>query len=264
MKLGILGLGNMGSAIIDGIIKNNLLSDKDIFGYDIQSEKIDMLVSKYGIKCYDVHKVCTLSDTVIIAVKPSDIKSLLVKIKDNISEKIVLSICAGININYIENIIGSDKKVVRAMPNTPLLIGEGASCIAFNPNVKDNEKEFILKLFQNMGIAIEINEKLLDAVTGLSGSGPAYVYLFIESLADGGVKAGLPRDIALKLATQTVLGSAKLLLSTGKHPAELKDMVTSPGGTTIEGLSVLEENSFRSSIIEAVYEATEKSKRMTS
>jgi len=263
MKLGILGLGNMGLAIINGIVTSQILPNENIIGYDVITDKCDVAKTKFNVTCDTLDRVCEFSDILIIAVKPHDSGQLLHEVKDKIgTHKIILSICAGITISSIEDIIGTDKKVTRCMPNTPLLIGAGATGIAHNANVTADEVIFVQKIFQSVGIAFELDEKLLDAVTGLSGSGPAYVFMFIEALADGGVKAGLPRNIALQLAGQTVFGAAKLFLENDSHPGELKDRVTSPGGTTIEGISVLEDNAFRGTVIDTVYQAACKSRQL--
>ncbi len=261
-KLGILGLGNMGTALLDGILQQKLLSAKEIVGFDILTNRRKEIEEQFQIATRDLQEICDSAGLIILAVKPYDLTSLLGAVQHKLSDKVICSICAGITISDMENIIGTDKKIIRVMSNTPLLIGEGASCLACNPNVIKSEKDFVLNLLQGVGLAFEIEERLMDAVTGLSGSGPAYVFLFLEALADGGVKAGLPRDLAMKLAAQTVLGAAKLLLTTEKHPGELKDMVTSPGGTTIEGIGVLEKNAFRSGVIEAVSEAAKKAQSM--
>ncbi len=262
MKLGVFGLGNMGTAIISGIIRGELVSHKEIWGFDTDKAKMAATKEALKIHCDDPRNVCKHSDLLILAVKPQDSHNLLREIKEYLSHQVLLSICAGISIDSIVEDIGSDKKIARGMPNTPLLVGEGATCIAFNSHVTQEEREFTLKTLRSLGMAFEVDEKLMDAVTGLSGSGPAYVFMFIEALADGGVKAGLPRDLALSLAAQTVLGSSRLLLESGKHPGELKDMVTSPSGTTIEGVSILEKAAFRGGIIDAVYQASQRSVEM--
>ncbi len=261
MKLGIFGLGNMGYALISSILNNKLLSKTNIAYNDISNKK--KIAEQLSIPFKEIEDLCDFSDLIIIAVKPKDIKFLLSNIKDKVYNKIILSICAGISVSFIEAIIGFDSKIVRVMPNTPLLVGEGASCISYSKGFSHDEKSFIVKILKTLGMVIEINENLMDAVTGLSASGPAYVFLFIEALADGGVRAGLPRDTALALAGQVVLGAAKLFIESKAHPAELKDMITSPAGTTIEGISILEKNAFRGSVIEAVYQGAIKASRIT-
>ena len=263
MRIGVFGLGNMGSAIISGILSAGITTESGITACDVDQAKTTQAKDSLKISISSESELCDRSDLLILAVKPFDALALLGRVRESLVGKVLMSVCAGVSIANMASVIGSDKKIVRVMPNTPLLVGEGASCIAYNPHVTGDEKDFIQKLFESTGLALEVDEKLMDAVTGLSGSGPAFVFLFIEALADGGVKAGLPRDIALKLAGQTVLGSAKLLMESGKHPGELKDMVTSPAGTTIEGLSILEKASFRGSLIDAVYQAAMRSKELS-
>lgn len=262
MEIGIIGLGAMGSALLDGIINNKSTKASEISVYDVSNEKVNQVVENYSVKASDLKGLVIASDIIIIAVKPQDIRSLLTEIKQDIKNQLLLSICAGITIENIEKSFTEKVKVVRVMPNTPLMIGEGASGIAFNGGVLENEKEFIIDIFKSMGTAVEVPEKMMDAVTGLSGSGPAYVYMIIDALADGGVKAGLPKDLALKLAAQTLLGSAMLYLKSDKHPAQLKDMVCSPAGTTIEGLSTLEDRAVRGALIDAVFNAANRSKEL--
>ena len=179
------------------------------------------------------------------------------------TEKIILTIAAGFSIKKVEDIVGTDKKVIRTMPNTPAQVLEGMTAVAFNNNVNLEEKETIFKLLDSFGKSVEIEEKLFHVYTGISGSLPAYVYMFMEAIADGGVLEGMPRDKVYEIVGQAVLGSAKMLLETGKHPGQLKDEVTSPGGTTIEAVKVLENGNFRGNVIEAVVACTQKSKKMS-
>ena len=221
-------------------------------------------VKKYNIKkAKDENQAVKESNIFILAVKPNIVSKVLQKIKDELSEKtIILSIAAGISINFIENIIGDNKKIIRAMPNTPAQVLSGMTAVTFNKNIENSEKEIIFKLLNSFGKSVEIEEKLMHAYTGISGSLPAYVYMFMEALADGGVLCGMPRNKAYEIVAQTVAGSAKMLLETGKHPGQLKDEVCSPAGTTIEAVRVLENGNFRGNVIEAVVACTEKSKEM--
>jgi pyrroline-5-carboxylate reductase len=194
-------------------------------------------------------------------VKPDQVVGVLAKLRDQLTEQhLLISIAAGVTLAKIESALKPGARAVRVMPNTPALVGASATAFALGRNATPADAELALKLFSAVGVALQIKESLLDAVTGLSGSGPAYAYLMIEALSDGGVAAGLPRDVATKLAAQTLLGAAKMVLETGQHPGALKDMVTSPGGTTIEGLHELEKGEVRASLINAVRAATEKSK----
>ncbi len=264
MKLGIIGAGNMGSSILKGVTSSNFLENKNVAIFDLDKEKIEELSKEYGVKkAENENELAKESDILILSVKPNVVPKVLDKIKDDLLEKtIVLSIAAGISIDFIENIIGTDKKVIRTMPNTPAQVMEGMTAVSFNQNIQENEKSMIFKLLNSFGKSIEIEEKLMHAYTGISGSLPAYVYVFMEALADGGVLEGMPRDKAYEIIAQTVLGSAKMMLETKKHPGVLKDEVTSPGGTTIAALKVLEDGKFRGTIMEAVKACTEKSKEM--
>jgi pyrroline-5-carboxylate reductase len=208
-------------------------------------------------------EVAKFAQVLILAVKPDQTGTVLADIRDQFSEKhLLISIAAGVPLAKLEAALGSAARLVRVMPNTPALIGASASAFAVAKSALPEDAEMTQKLFSSVGMAFQVKESLLDAVTGLSGSGPAYVYLFIEGLSDGGVAAGLPRDVATQLAAQTVLGSARMVLETGMHPGALKDMVTSPGGTTIEGLHELEKGKLRGTVMSAVRVATEKSKKL--
>jgi pyrroline-5-carboxylate reductase len=199
----------------------------------------------------------------ILAVKPDQVGGALSEIRDQVTEKhLLISIAAGVTLAKLEASLGGDTRIVRVMPNTPALVGDSATGFALGKSATPADAELAKKLFSAVGVAFQVKESLLDAVTGLSGSGPAYVYLFIEALSDGGVAAGLPRDVATRLAAQTVMGAAKMVLETGQHPGALKDMVTSPGGTTIEGLHELEKGKLRGTVMSAVRAATEKSKKL--
>ena len=225
MKLGIIGAGNMGSSILKGVTASNFLENKNIAIFDLNKEKIEELSKEYGVKrAKSENEIAKESSILILSVKPNIIPKVLEKIKDGLTEKtIVLSIAAGISINFIQNIIGTDKKVVRTMPNTPAQVMEGMTAVSFNQNIQENEKSVIFKLLDSFGKSIEIEEKLMHAYTGISGSLPAYVYIFMEALADGGVLEGMPRNKAYEIIAQTVLGSAKMMLETKKHPGVLKD-----------------------------------------
>ncbi len=261
-KVGIIGGGNMGEAIIRGLINSKTVKEQDIIVSDISQERLDYLVNKYNIAGTDSSsRVSSLSDIVILAVKPKDAESVLSPIKENLKGKILISVLAGTKIQKLKSLV-PEAKIVRVMPNTPALIGEGAIAVSFEEDISQQEKETVLNLLKPLVEVIEVNESLMDVVTGLSGSGPAYVFTFIDALAQGGVKGGLSYQDALNLAVQTVLGAAKLLKETGEHPAVLRDKVTSPSGTTIYGLHALEKGSFRSTVINAVEEATKRSKEL--
>ena len=266
MKLSIIGCGNMGAAIIGGIIKSGMTVPVDITVFDIDGAKADKLVKEFGVSRQDdVHDTVESGDTVIIAVKPQDVETLLKENKDvlNRFDKTVISIAAGLKTGLFRKYI--DKAmIVRVMPNTPMLAGAGAAGVYFSEGIDPAKKADVIKIFESCGIAVEVpKESLLDSVTGLSGSGPAYVYMFISALTDAGVREGLSRAAAKKLAAQTVFGSAKLALNemeNGVHPEELKDRVMSPGGTTAAGVYALEKGKFRAVVMDAVRAAAERSR----
>ncbi len=264
MKIGFIGLGNMARAIITGIITKGNIKPEEIIGADVSEAAVKKAEEDFGISaCSENGMVAESADVLILAVKPQFIKEVLVPVKGKLKDKaIVVSIVAAKTLEFLEEELGENTCIVRCMPNTPALVGEG--CTAFTPNAKvDEGKEAIVKeLLSCVGKAIKVPEKMMDAVVGVSGSAPAYVFMFIEAMADGAVEEGMPRNLAYEFAAQAVLGSAKLMIETGKHPGELKDMVCSPAGTTIEAVRVLEEGNFRATVMDAVIECAEKSKML--
>ena len=265
-SIGFIGAGNMASAIIGGIVKSNLINPNKIIASALSDSTLERVSKSFGINTTKNSKeVVKNSDIVFVAVKPNVYDSVLEEVKDFITnDKIIVTIAAGKTIESVENIIGCDKKIVRTMPNTPALVNEGMTAICPNKNINDDELNEVLSIFNSFGKSEIVKESLIDAVIGVSGSSPAYVFMFIEALADGAVRAGMPRQQAYKFASQSVMGSAKMVLESEKHPGELKDMVCSPGGTTIEAVAILEESNMRSSIIKAVTAAVDKSKEMSS
>ena len=264
MKIGFIGTGNMGSSIIKGILSSKFEENENINIFDLDKDKVNNLVKEYGINAVNSEKELAKNcDIIVLSVKPHIIPIVLKNLSGNVKkDTIILTIAAGISISVIENALGEDKKVVRTMPNTPAQVLSGMTAVTFNKNIENSEKEIIFKLLNSFGKSVEIEEKLMHAYTGISGSLPAYVYMFMEALADGGVLCGMPRNKAYEIVAQTVAGSAKMLLETGKHPGQLKDEVCSPAGTTIEAVRVLETGNFRGNVIEAVAACTEKSKEM--
>jgi pyrroline-5-carboxylate reductase len=265
-KIGFIGAGNMAEALVKGLLSSGFFKKNQVIMSDVVEERLDHLSSLYGVKTTQKNtEVVKFSNFVVLAVKPNSIHKVLLEIKGFLtSKKVLISIAAGINTSSISEIVRRKIKIVRVMPNTPALVLAGASVLYCNSLITQEEKQSIKKIFESIGIAYVIdNETLLDGVTGLSGSGPAFVAMFIEALSDGGVKMGLPRNIALRLAAQTVYGTAKMVLDSGIHPAELKDKVASPGGTTIEGIKELETRGFRGSVISAVSAATRRSKELS-
>ncbi|NLN41869.1 MAG: pyrroline-5-carboxylate reductase [Clostridiales bacterium] len=253
-NLGVIGAGNMATSIIEGILKKEVFAPKNIYVYDIDSNKLSSIASKTGVVPADSNiDLVTNCKVFIIAVKPHAYDSLLKEISNHIThEHLLISIAAGISTDYIKQKIYNKCKIVRVMPNTPALVGEGMTAICINQEINKNQREIVNLIFSSLGRVEEVEESLIDAVTAISGSSPAYIYVLIEALADGGVLMGLPRDQAYRMAAQSVLGAAKMVLELEEHPGILKDMVCSPGGTTIEAIYTLEKNNFRGSVMEAV------------
>ena len=261
MKLGVIGFGNMGSAIAKGFVSKKAMDIKDIGAFDTYKKTMEK-AKEDGFNVYnDESDLVKNSDAILVAVKPIHAKELFEKIAKNLKDKLIISIVAGLESSSIKSWIGSDKRVLRIMPNTPAIVGKGVFALDSDSNALDEEKKTVEDLFFAIGLVEWVEERLFPVVTGLSGGGPAYVAMFIEALADAGVLHGLKRDVAIKMAAKTVLGSATQLLETGIHPAVLKDMVCSPAGTTIEGVKALEDYSFRAGVIEAISAATLKSKK---
>ena len=265
MKIGFIGLGNMATAMIGGILKKGLAGPADILGADKLASACEKAQEKYGIMtgCSNAD-VAAWAEILILAVKPQFFPEVLKEIGGFIRpETVVTSIAAGKTIDYIEAGLGkTGVKIVRCMPNTPALVGEGCTGVCANDNVTEEELDQVLKLVRSFGVAEVVPEHLMDVVVGVSGSSPAYVFLFIEAMADQAVASGMSRAQAYQFAAQAVLGSAKMVLETGKHPGELKDMVCSPGGTTIQAVKVLEEKGLRGAVMDAMEACIEKSKQL--
>jgi len=263
--IGFIGIGNMGSAMIGGIITAGLVTPDKIIASARTVENLVLIKEKYGIDTTnDNKKVAEIADILILAIKPNVYPTVIDEIKGSLREgSIVVSIAAGLSLETIQGYFAEDVKIVRVMPNTPALVGAGMSALCSNQFVTNEDIADIKSILNSFGRCETVDEQLMDTVTGISGSSPAYVYLFIEALADGGVKAGLPRPVALKLAEQTVKGAAMMVLETGVHPGELKDRVCSPGGTTIEAVAVLEQKGLRGAVIAAVDACRAKSEQMS-
>ncbi len=264
LKVGFLGAGKMATAMAKGFIKAGLVTASDVIASDPIEGARAAFGNDVGSKTAQSNvEVAKFANVLFLAVKPDQAGTVLEDIRKHFnSQHLLISVAAGVPIARLESTLGATARLVRVMPNTPALLGASATAFAVNKAALPEDAALTQKLFSSVGIVFPLKEYLLDAVTGLSGSGPAYVYLFIEGLSDGGVAAGLPRDVATKLAAQTVLGSARMVLETGMHPGVLKDMVASPGGTTIEGLHELEKGRLRGTVISAVRAATEKSKKL--
>ncbi len=264
-KVGFIGGGAMAEALIAGFTGNGLLSPANVLVSDVKAERTAYLREKYGVGvARDNAALVGAADTVILAVKPFVLGRVLAETGGLFGEgHTVISIAAGITTSYIEKFFSARVPVVRVMPNTPALVGMGAAAICCGKWAAERHREMALELFSAVGRAVAVEEGMMDAVTGLSGSGPAYMYVIIEALADAGVRMGLPRDVAQTLAAQTMLGAAGMVLQTGRHPGALKDMVTTPGGTTIEGLFALEEGGVRAALGRAVEMASRRSRQLS-
>lgn len=261
----VIGLGNMGSALVRGILKSPLKDSLQLKLFDHKPELLDQFESVSGVERLSSIKATDVStaDVVILCTKPQDLPSVAKLIAGKIKpSSLVISILAAITTDKLAQILKFKGGIVRAMPNIAATVGEAATAMCQNSHCNDTHMELAHQIFTSFGTASWTKESLMDAVTGLSGSGPAYIYMVIESMTDGGVKMGMPRPLALELATQTVLGSAQLVQTTGLHPAILRDQVTTPGGTTISAVHELEERGLRAMLISAVATATEKSKSL--
>jgi pyrroline-5-carboxylate reductase len=263
-KVGVIGVGKMGEALVSGLLRSSKYSSNDIYVYDVISERLSYMQSKYGVQIFNsIADVASTADIITLVVKPQDLLSVIqVLNKISLKGKIILSLAAGINTNYLSKNIQKETEIVRCMPNLACSVGEGMICVTRASNTSQTSLDRVTSLLSLTGHVVQLDEKYLDAATGLSGSGPAYVYTFIEALADAGVRLGLKRDLAFTLAAQTTLGAGKLVIETGEHPAKLKDMVVTPGGTTIEGLVELDKGKLRATIIEAVSKAAERSRQL--
>ncbi|WP_000360698.1 pyrroline-5-carboxylate reductase [Bacillus wiedmannii] len=260
-QIGFIGCGNMGMAIIGGMLNKKIVSANNIICSDLNTKNLKHANEKYGLTTTtDNNEVAKNADILILSIKPDLYASVINEIKEVIkNDVIVVTIAAGKSIKSTEDAFGKKVKVVRVMPNTPALVGEGMSALCPNEMVTEKDLEDVLNIFNSFGQSEIVSEKLMDVVTSVSGSSPAYVYMIIEAMADAAVLDGMPRNQAYKFAAQAVLGSAKMVLETGMHPGELKDMVCSPGGTTIEAVATLEEKGLRTAIISAMQRCTQKS-----
>lgn len=263
LKIGFLGAGKMAMALAKGFVQAKLVRPEGLLASDpIEAARAAFKESGANTTAFNPD-VVRFARIVILAVKPDQVADVLREASGEFTdEHLLISIAAGVPLSKLEALLPSHGRAIRVMPNTPALVGASASAFALGKAARAEDAQLVQKLFSSVGIAVQLKESLLDAVTGLSGSGPAYVFLMIEALSDGGVAAGLPRDVATKLAAQTVFGSAKMLLETGLSAAALREMVTSPGGTTIEGLHELERLGVRGALISAVRAAAEKSKKL--
>ena len=262
MKIGFIGCGNMATAIIKGIIRKQIIDAENIIASAKTKATLDRVQKELGVKVStDNLEVTENSDILVLAVKPQYYPEVIAQIKDVVrKEQIVISIAPGKTLDWLQEQFGGGVRLVRTMPNTPALVGEGMTGVCRNQYVTDEDYATVLQVLGSFGEVETIPENLMDVCVSVSGSSPAYIYILIEAMADGAVADGMPRAQAYKFAAQSVLGSAKMVLETGKHPGELKDQVCSPGGTTIEAVRVLEEKGFRSSVIEAMKACVRKAR----
>lgn len=263
-QIGFIGGGAIAEALIGGILKAGLIAPAQITVSDISQERLEFLASKFTVATLgESQRIASKVDVLFLTVKPQVIDTVLENIAHSITEKtIVVSVAAGVTLDHLQSSLPVGIQVVRVMPNTPVAVGAGMAAIALGNYADDKTGEMVAAIFQSSGRAVILDEHAMDAVTGLSGSGPAFAFLIIEALSDAGVRVGLTRQNALLLSAQTIFGAAKMVLETGEHPAKLKDMVTSPGGTTIAGVHILEEKNVRAAMIDAVIAATNRSREM--
>jgi pyrroline-5-carboxylate reductase len=262
MKVGFIGAGNMAQAMIGGILKNGLLSKEEIIASSLTEATAQKVKEQFGITTTLDNREVAKAELVILAVKPIYCQEVIEQIRDEIEEQLVITIVAGKSLAWLTEAFGKKVKLIRTMPNTPALVGQGIAAICPGEGVSEAELEKVCGLFRCFGKAEVVGEHLMDAVVAVSGSSPAYIFLLIEAMADAAVAEGMARAQAYQFAAQSVLGSAAMVLETGKHPAELKDMVCSPAGTTIAAVRKLEETGFRSSIMEAMRECAAKSRNL--
>lgn len=261
--IGFLGAGRMATALAQGFVRAGLAAAGQILASDVESGALAQFAASTGASTTPRNVDVLAADTVIVAVKPAQVREVLAEVGPAVGPRhLLVSIAAGLTLARLEEALPAGTRVVRVMPNTPAVVGCSATAFALGGRCTPGDATWVHSLFSAVGVAMAVKEPLLDAVTGLSGSGPAYGYLMIEALSDGAVAAGLPRDAATRLAAQTLLGAARMVLETGLHPGALKDQVTSPGGTTIEGLHELEKAGVRAGLMNAVRAASEKSRRL--
>lgn len=261
-KIGFIGCGNMGGAIFSGALESGVIGPEHIYVYDILPAVLHKVNTKGVHIAANNEDLCSKSDLIILCTKPQQAEEALASCGSELDGKGLISIAAGITMERLSNMTQGNPRILRIMPNTPAMVFEGASVLCSETTLTEKETKVIVKLFESIGIVEWVPEKLIDTVCGLSGGGPAYTAMFIEALADGAVKNGLSRNTAYRLAAQTCLGAAKMILDTGIHPGALKDMVTSPGGTTIEGVEALERGGLRHTLMDCINVATAKSSKL--
>lgn len=264
MKIGFIGCGNMASAIIGGMLKKGVVEANDVYATDVFQPSLDNAKEKLNINPLSSNiELVEKVDVIFLSIKPQFYEETIKEISKSVNQKqIIVTIAPGKTLEWLKTTFDKDLKIIRTMPNTPAMVGEGMSALCPNEFVSDEDIAYVVSLFESFGEAEVVSEKIMDVVTGISGSGPAYIFMIIEALADGAVTEGMSRAQAYKFASQTVLGSAKMVMETKKHPGELKDMVMSPGGTTAEALCTLEAKGLRSTMIDGLRTCVKKSKSL--
>ncbi|NQV23152.1 MAG: pyrroline-5-carboxylate reductase [Rhodopirellula sp.] len=264
LTVGFIGAGRMATALAQGLISAGFVSADRVVATDVVPAALDAFAKQTSARVVEgTSKVISDCDVLFLAVKPQQMGLVLQGLSKQLEDRhLVISIAAGLSLSVYESALGANRRIIRVMPNTPCLVSECAAAFSTGGSATTEDAKLVEEMLATVGIAVRVDEKLLDAVTGLSGSGPAYAYQIIEALSDGAVRVGLPRDIATRLAAQTLLGAARMVLETGQHPGELKDAVTSPGGTTIAGIHALEAGGLRGTLMNAVQAATERSREL--
>lgn len=263
MKIGFIGLGNMGASLAKAVLQAKTCDD--ILLANRSQAKVDAFIANFGGQASSNEEIFAEADVIFLGVKPAQVSTLLAESQDILEKReslLLISMAAGIKLEKLASLLPSQHRLIRMMPNTPVSIGQGVISYALSANCQVDDKEVFCQLLQHAGLLFEISEGLIDAATGLAGCGPAFVYLFIEALADAGVQTGLPRETALQMAAQTVLGAGQLVLESKQHPGVLKDQVCSPGGSTIAGVASLEAHAFRGTVMEAVKKAYKRTKKL--
>ncbi|MCL2865228.1 MAG: pyrroline-5-carboxylate reductase [Lachnospiraceae bacterium] len=261
-KIGFIGCNNMSGAILHGALEGRALSKENVYVYDINPVVIERMTSLGVNVVANNHELCQKSDLIVLGTKPQHLEGALLECGNALDGKAVVSIAAGITIERIDAMIVGKARILRIMPNTPSMVNAGANVFCLETDLKEDEKETVVAIFNAIGMVEWVPERLINAISGMSGGGPAYIAMFIEAMADAGVKNGIPREMAYRLSAQTCFGTAKMILETKMHPGMMKDMVTSPGGTTIEGVEALEKGGMRYAVMDCITRATKKASKL--
>jgi len=261
-KIGFIGCNNMNGAILQGALKSNVIAKENVFVYDISPIVMERMKS-LGVNVVESNKaLCEACDLIILGTKPHHVEEAIKQCQEGFDGKALVSVAAGLSIAHLKKLTKGKTRILRTMPNTPAMVGEGVSVFCVETDLLEEEKAEVMAIFEGIGTVEWVEERLINAVAAISGSGPAFFSMFVEALGDGGVKNGLPRELAYQLAAWTMVGTGKMLLETGLHPGQMKDMVSSPGGTTIEGMKALEKGGLRYAVIDCVDEATKKAEKL--